>query len=137
MRINFFQSAERNGLHMTMFTTWIKCYKKWIDYFTKRILMETYSDLTTASKVESHLCFSVSVGKLGRKSVLSLFLKMSIYSLGRFDSLHMVHPYPEAVLEALADNVEGDWVDAGVYRRHVDANVVQHQKETKRVTETN
>lgn len=44
--------------------------------------------------------------------------------------------YPEAVLEALADHVEGDGVDAGVDGCHVDANVVQHQKETGGVSNT-
>lgn len=34
--------------------------------------------------------------------------------------------HPEAALEALADHVEGEWIDAGVHRRHVDADVVQH-----------
>lgn len=39
--------------------------------------------------------------------------------------------YPEAALEAFADHVEGDRVDAGVDGCHVNANVVQHQKETE------
>lgn len=46
-----------------------------------------------------------------------------------------VAPHPEAVLEAPADHVEGDGVDAGVHRCHVNANVVQHQEETGAVTE--
>lgn len=46
----------------------------------------------------------------------------------------LVTSHPEAALEALADHVEGDWVDAGVDGGHVDANVVQHQEEAKRMT---
>lgn len=38
--------------------------------------------------------------------------------------------HPEAVLETLADHVEGDGVYARVHRRHVDPYVVQHQEET-------
>lgn len=38
----------------------------------------------------------------------------------------------EAALEALADHVEGDRIDAGVDGRHVDADVVQHQEEAKK-----
>lgn len=38
----------------------------------------------------------------------------------------------KAVLELLADKVESDGVDAGVKRRHVDANVIHHQQETGR-----
>lgn len=48
--------------------------------------------------------------------------------------LKLVTSHPEAALEALADHVEGDWVDAGVDGGHVDANVVQHQEEAKRMT---
>ena len=40
--------------------------------------------------------------------------------------------HPEAALEALADHVEGNWIDAGVHGRHIDADVVQHQEETKK-----
>lgn len=46
----------------------------------------------------------------------------------------LVTSHPKAALEALADHVEGDWVDAGVDGGHVDANVVQHQEEAKRTT---
>lgn len=68
------------------------------------------------------------------------FPKCRAISLEHFHFARSIHcswiAYPEATLEALADHVEGDWVDAGVDRCHVDADVVQHQKETKRVTET-
>lgn len=43
-------------------------------------------------------------------------------------------PYPEAVLEALADHVEGDGVDAGVDRCHVNANIIQDQEEAEGAT---
>lgn len=53
-----------------------------------------------------------------------------------FASRHLdrVSTYPKATLKALADHVEGDGVDAGVDRCHVDADIVQHQKETRRDT---
>lgn len=44
--------------------------------------------------------------------------------------LSLFGSHPEAVLKPFADHVEGDGVYAGVYRRHVDPNVVQHQEET-------
>lgn len=39
--------------------------------------------------------------------------------------------YPKTGLEAFADHVKGDRVDARVDGCHVDADVVQHQKETE------
>lgn len=38
--------------------------------------------------------------------------------------------YPEAALEALADHIKSNGVDAGVHGSHVYPYVVQHQEET-------
>lgn len=44
--------------------------------------------------------------------------------------------YLKAAFELLADEVEYDWVDTGVYSSQVYAEVIKHQQETRRQTET-
>lgn len=60
------------------------------------------------------------------KRILELLLSAATVLVSKAAS------HPEAALEALADHVEGDWIDAGVHGRHVDADVVQHQEETRK-----